>query len=172
MEYLKVGLAVKPHGVRGALRVLLLTHDPKRVYELKRVFLEKDGFYEERRVESASQNGDDMATVKLEGIDTREQAEAFRGRYFYIDREHAVKLPKGSYFIADLIGCEVADGSGRVFGKVADVMQTGANDVYVVRGQREYLMPAIKALVKDVSIPEKRILIDEEAYREVVPDAD
>ncbi|MGI6168881.1 MAG: ribosome maturation factor RimM [Christensenellales bacterium] len=171
MQYLKIGLAVKPHGVRGALRVMPLTHDSKRIYELTRIFLETGGGYQERKLEGASLSGD-MAIIKLEGVDSREQAEAFRGQYLYVDREHAVKLPEGTYFIADLVGCEVVGESGRVFGKVADVLQTGANDVYVVAGRREYLMPAIKPLILEISLQERRILIDEKTYREVVPDAD
>ena len=169
--YLKVGLIVKPHGVNGILRIYPLTDDCTRFLKLKTVYLDgPEGMLPQKVEQAAVHNG--MAHLKLSGVTDRDAAERLRGQYLYIARKDAVALPENSYFISDLIGCEVVDNQGRVYGKVRDVLQTGANDVYVVQGEKELLMPAIKKLVKEVDVANRRIVLEKSAVAEVVPDAD
>jgi 16S rRNA processing protein RimM len=89
-----------------------------------------------------------MVIAKIKGVDTPEQAQAMRGKVLYIDRDDA-DLPEGSYFVADLIGLEVRDEAGRVFGVITDVLQTGANDVYEIKNDngKLYYIPAIPSVV-------------------------
>ncbi len=89
-----------------------------------------------------------MIIAKIKGIDSPEQAQAMRGKVLYLDRGDA-GLPEGSYFVADLIGLEVRDESGRTYGRITDVLQTGANDVYEIKNDngKLYYIPAIPSVV-------------------------
>ena len=96
-----------------------------------------------------------------DGVNDRTQAEKLRGEFLYIDREHSVELPEDANFICDLIGCEGSDTNGRKLGKLVDVMQPGGNDVYVFNGPLgEVLVPALKSVVHEVCVEEKRIVFD------------
>ena len=95
-----------------------------------------------------------LLLLKLEGIDTVEEADALRGRILYLDRAD-VKLPKGRYFVQDMIGLTVMDAdTGKRYGSLTEVMPTGANDVYQVTGEDKvnYLVPAIPDVIVDVDI--------------------
>ena len=106
MEYLKIGLILKPQGIRGEIKVLPLTDDPHRFIGLKQAFLSE----EKKPVRiMGARVGKDAVYLFLEKIYDRTAAESVRGQFIYIDREHAVKLPEGRYFIADLICCEAVD---------------------------------------------------------------
>ena len=98
-----------------------------------------------------------MFILELEGIGTREQAEAMRGQVLYMDRDE-VELDEGCYFIQDLIGLEVRDAdTGRIYGTIRDVLETGANDVYAIWNadeKKEYLVPAIPDVVDETNIAE------------------
>ena len=97
--------------------------------------------------------------IKLNGIDSRDQAEALRGHLLAVRREDAVKLPPDHWFICDLLGCAVYDATEGYLGDLADIMQNTAQDVYVVRlpGQPDILFPALKTIIQKVDIPGRRI---------------
>ncbi|MDE6780748.1 MAG: ribosome maturation factor RimM, partial [Ruminococcus sp.] len=113
-----------------------------------RLFLNKQEIFIER-----SRVAKNMVIAKLEGIDSQEQAEKLRNKILYMHRDD-LELDDDTYFIQDLIGVEVRDAdTDVVYGKIADVMQTGANDVYVIRGNgKEYLVPAIAEVVISTDI--------------------
>ena len=94
-----------------------------------------------------------MVIAKFEGYDTVEQAQTLRDKVLYISRDD-VELEEGTYFIKDLIGLKVVDkDSGKEYGVIKDVFQTGANDVYTIKnGDKEYLIPAIADVVQDTDI--------------------
>ncbi|MBR0135205.1 MAG: 16S rRNA processing protein RimM, partial [Clostridia bacterium] len=94
-------------------------------------------------------------------------AEKLRDLYLCVDREHAVKLPKGVYFISDIIGCEVKSDAGESLGKVVDVLETNANDVYVIEGAKRLLVPALKKLLVKVDVENKSIVFDSVVLSEV-----
>jgi 16S rRNA processing protein RimM len=172
MDGFRIGLIVRPHGVKGMLKVLPLTDDPARFMDLDHVWLEASGVYTEYAIVQASTSRG-MAYVQLEGIDCCDRAETLRGCYLCVERKNAVALPQDTYFIKDLIGCRVENEQGFVYGQVKDVFQTGANDVYTIgNGQREWLLPAIKKVIRSVDIQQRRIVVEGTVFSEVVPDAD
>jgi 16S rRNA processing protein RimM len=105
---------------------------------------------EPRRVERQRLQGK-RVVLKLEGIDDRTTAESLRGALVSVPIEAAVKLPPGEYFWHEIIGLRVEDGAGRPLGRVVEILETGSNDVYVVRSpDRELLLPAIKDVVRGI----------------------
>lgn len=171
MEYYRIACVARPHGVQGSVKLQPLTDNVSRFKGMHEAYLEEGGVY---RCVSLSDIGvsPDAVTLHIEGVNTREQAEALRGAYLCVDRAHAVKLPPDTYFIADLIGCAVSDTQGAVYGRVTDVLQTGANDVYVVEGPRSMMLPALKKVLHEVDIEQKRIVIDAAVAEEVALFAD
>lgn len=149
-EYLEAGKIVTTHGIRGEVKIMPYTDTPELLAEFDRLFIgkNKDELYIER-----SRVFKNMVIAKIEGVDTPEAAEKLRNKLLYMHRDD-LELDDDTYFIQDLIGLEVRDvDSGRVYGVIADVMQTGANDVYVVKGEEmEYLVPAIADVVVSTDV--------------------
>lgn len=150
-RFLETGKIVSTQGLCGEVRVQPWCDTPD-------FLLQFDGFYlqegkEYRKVTSARVQKQ-MAILKFEGVERVEDAMGLLHRVLYIERD-AVELPEGSYFEQDLIGMTVCDAQdGRVYGKLSEVMRTGANDVYVVRGEtgKEVLIPAIPDVVREVDV--------------------
>lgn len=164
---LLIGVVLKAQGLTGEVKVQPLTDDPHRFAGLDHVLVERDGGHAPIAMafERVHQG---FVYLRLEGASTRTQAEAQRGWRLYVDRAHAVKLPEGSWFIADLIGCRVEDTRGSLLGMLKDVMQPGANDVYVVkRAQGEMLVPAIARVLRRVDAENGVIVLDEQVLEEV-----
>jgi 16S rRNA processing protein RimM len=157
-NFLEVGKITGVHGLKGSFKVIPLTDDPERFKALKYVYVENNGVMERHNIEE-TRLARKHVIVKFRGIDNVSDAENFRDKYILVDRENAVRLPENSFFICDIIGCDVYDETKSLLGKVTDVLHTGSNDVYVVKNAagREYLVPALKSVVKNVSIAEKRI---------------
>lgn len=156
-QYLEAGKIVTTHGIKGEVKIMPYTDYPELLCEFDRLFLGKN--HEEINVER-SRVFKNMVIAKLEGYDTPEVAERLRNKILYMHRDD-LELDEDTYFIQDLIGIEVSDAdSGFVYGKITDVMQTGANDVYVVQGKdREYLIPAIPEVVITTDIDENIMTI-------------
>lgn len=146
------------------------TDDPSRFLALKEAYIEEDGRFRPVTVTQA-QLLTDGAVVHVEGVDTPEQAERLRGKYIAVDRAHAIQLPEGAYFVADLIGCEAFDTDGRRLGKITDVFPTGANDVYELDGGR-VLIPALKRVLDTVDTERQRIVFHSGVLSEVAVFAD
>ncbi|HHW47113.1 MAG TPA: 16S rRNA processing protein RimM [Clostridiaceae bacterium] len=159
-KYLRVGKIINTHGIKGELKILPLTDDPKRFDYLKKVFIDKGGIFESLNI-SHVKYFKNMVLVKFKEINDLNAAEAYKEQYILVDRENAVKLPEGRFFISDIVGCEVVEENGNKLGVVTDVLSTGSNDVYVVKNEnsREILVPALKSVVKSVLINEKRITV-------------
>ena len=148
-EFLEAGKIVTTHGIRGEVKVMPYTDSPELLGEFDRLFIGKN--HEETAVER-SRVFKSTVIMKLEGVDTPEAAEKLRNKLLYMHRDD-LELDEDTYFIQDLIGLEVRDAdTDKVYGKITDVMQTGANDVYVVTGDREYLVPAIADVVVSTDI--------------------
>ena len=149
-RYLEAGEIVGTHGVRGEVRVYPECDSSAVLEKLKKLYFDNGA----RAVRIKARAHKNMALIKLEGVDTVEAAAALRGQMLYLDRND-LKLPKGTYFIADLIGLSVVDDdTGEVYGKCTDVSQTGSNDVYHLRTNegQEVLIPAIPSVVRRVDI--------------------
>lgn len=154
-DFLAVGQILKPHGIKGELKILPLTDDIRRFRKLKYVLIDGKEF---NVTWCKLQN--DRVILKLEGIDTIETGDLYRNKYINVKREDAIKLPKDTYFIADLIGCRVYDTKDEYLGDVFEVIKTGSNDVYwIKKDKKELLVPAMKDFVTDIFIEDKKIII-------------
>lgn len=160
VEYLIIGQLVNTHGVKGELKATALTDDPQRFKKLKWVYIDKNGSLEKYDI-SGVKFFKQFVILKFRSIDSIEEAEKFKGLYIKIDRANAVKLPKDSFFITDILGMEVFDENGALLGTLVDVIQTGSNDVYVVKDAegKEILIPALKSVVKEVLLEERKISV-------------
>lgn len=159
-EYFRVGSFVSTHGVRGEFKVFPTTDDPGRFKKIKEVILDNGKEKKTVRIEGAK-FFKNMVILKVEGIDDMDQAALLRGTDLYVTRKNAIPLSKGEYYIADLIGLEVEDEAGLSLGKVSDVLQTGANDVYVVtmENEKELLLPAIKQCILNIDIENQKMRV-------------
>lgn len=150
---LQVGIISSTHGVRGEVKVFPTTDDVKRFGKLKEVIL--DTGHEELTLKiEGVKYFKQFAILKFEGIDNINDIEKYKGKSLYVTRENAVRLRRDEYFITDLIGLLVQDEDGKEIGTLTDVMETGANDVYVISmtDKRELLLPAIKECILQVDL--------------------
>lgn len=152
-ERLQVGIITSTHGVRGEVKVYPTTDDPARFKRLKEVIL--DTGKEELVLEIESVKFfKQMVILKFRGFDNINEIEKYRQKSLYVTRKNAVRLRKDEYFIADLIGLCVLDEEEKQIGILKDVMETGANDVYVIEmtDGKELLLPAIKQCVLNIDV--------------------
>ncbi|MDL2274181.1 ribosome maturation factor RimM [Oscillospiraceae bacterium OttesenSCG-928-G22] len=145
-RYLEAGVVAGTHGIRGTLRVKPWADSPAFLLQFDEVFLDGTPF----SVLSATVHKS-VVLMTLEGIDTIEKAMELRGRVLTIDREQ-VDVPDGRYFIQDLINLRVQTELGDVIGNITEVMNLPANDVYVVLGEKRYMIPAVPEFVLSVDI--------------------
>jgi 16S rRNA processing protein RimM len=152
-----VARVVTSHGVRGALRVELLTDFPANFRRLKRLLLGEE--LTPVDVLEARVTGD-HAIVRIAGVETPEAAAALRGQYLYVPIAEAAKPPRGEFFWHQIVGLRVETEAGEHLGAVAEILRTGANDVYIVRGSRgEILIPAIEDVVREVDPATGRMVV-------------
>ena len=157
---LQVGVISSTHGVRGEVKVFPTTDDARRFKRLKEVILEtgkEELLLEIEGVKFFKQ----FAILKFKGIDNINDIEKYKGKSLFVTRKNAVPLRKDEYFIADLQGLIVEDEEGNQIGILKDVMETGANDVYIVdmTDGREVLLPAIKECILDVDVEGGKIRV-------------
>lgn len=168
MDFFRIGIFLRPHGIAGSIKLMPLTDDISRFSKLKDAYVEyRQDEYRPVVVSSAKIASPNSVIVKLDGTDSVETAELLRNKYLCVDRAHALKLPEGTYFISDIIGCEVFSSDGGYLGIVSDVYQTSANDVYVISGERKLSVPALKKLLNLVDVESKRIEFDAKVLSEV-----
>lgn len=159
-DYLSVGVVTTAHGVHGELKVFPTTDDAKRFKKLKHVLVENKGETSKRKVVSVK-FFKQFVILKLEGIDTMDDALTYKNATLLVDRKDAVKCEEDEYFIADLIGLSVFDDNHDLLGVISEVYQTGANDVYEIKRSDEstFLIPAIKDCILNVNIKENEMVI-------------
>ncbi len=159
-KYFEVGQIVNTFGVKGMLKVKPFTDDANRFEELKKVYICKKEKLEEVEIEEVKYHKD-MVLLKVKGIDDMNEAEKVKGLYLKIDRKNAKKLPKDTYFIADLLGLEVYSDKEELLGKVDDIFRTGANDVYVVKNEKgkQLLLPGIPEVIKEIDLEKEKIIV-------------
>ncbi len=161
-RFLAVGRVSRPHGVRGELRVVLLTDYPGRLGQHAYFYLASPDSPEMVRrypVEKLRRHKE-VLLLKLGGCDDRNGAEELRGQLVQIPTEEAVPLEEGEYYDFQLIGVKVEAESGESLGQVVEVLKTGANDVYIVRGSwGEVLLPAVKDVVLKLDIEARQMVV-------------
>ncbi len=169
-QFLEIGQIVSTHGVKGEMRVSPWCDSPEFMKKFKTVYFDKNG-EKSAKVISCRPHGN-IVILKLDGIDTVEQAAKMRNRVLFINRKDA-KLNDGDWFIQDLIGCTVYDfqNSGIIYGEITDVAQTGANDIwYIEKNNKEYIIPAIKDVVIKVDVENSAVYI--KALKGIFDDAE
>lgn len=157
---LQVGVITQTHGIRGEVKVFPTTDDVSRFRKLREVVMDTGRERLDMEIEGVK-FFKQYAILKFKGYDSINDVERYKGAKLYVSRDHAVKLKKDEYFVADLIGMQVITEDGAVFGTLKDVMATGANDVYVVeRGDAsEVLMPAIRECVRKIDMEQGVITV-------------
>ena len=156
-KHLIIGRVLKPWGVRGEMKIEILTEFPERFASLRQVLLGDDA--KPFSVERARLHGN-AALLTLKGIDSPAAAAKLRDQLVQVALEDAVKLPKGKHYLYQLIGLRVVTVDGEALGEITDVLDTGANDVYIVHdGAREVLIPAIEDVVKEISLERGEVVI-------------
>ncbi len=161
-KYLECAIIINTHGVRGDIKLESLCDSPSVLAGLKRVFLCEKGAYREIKVLHASVFKS-FVLATLEGVDDMDKAMAMKGKTLYADRDDFA-LAEGDYFIIDLIGMSVIDNKdGKIYGKIIDVINRGASDIYVVKTESgDRMMPAVPEFVKNVDL-------DRGVFVEVIP---
>jgi 16S rRNA processing protein RimM len=158
-ERLIVGQVSGAHGLRGEFRIFLVTNHPDALRDVQTFYIGEDQHpWTVRRVHPLP--GGKEAIVRLVELTSPEDAAALRGRQIRVDREALPPLPEGELYHYQLIGLDVVDEAGTLLGRIAEIIETGANDVYVVRGPAgEVLFPAINEVVREVDLENGRMTV-------------
>lgn len=147
-QFLEAGEVVSTHGIQGEIKILPWADSPDFLLGFRTLYLNGKPY-----TVRASRVHKTCVLAKLEGIDTPEQATLLRGQTVTVDRT-GVKLPEGTVFIADLLGCRALDEDGTEIGTIADVLTMPSSDVYVIKGEKTYMVPAVKAFVREINVAE------------------
>lgn len=153
-RFLTVGTIVAPHGVRGEVRVQLAMDDPEFLSQRDTIYLVEEDRRRLVSLEHFRLRSKTQALAKLGGVDDRDAAEALRGATLQIERSWAPPLEPDEYYVADIVGLRVVTTEGEFLGHVSEVIFTGSNEVYVVRGgpRGRILLPAIADVVEEVDL--------------------
>lgn len=162
-EYIEVGKIVNTHGVKGELKIIPTTDDPKRFELLEEIFVNtKEGpiSYKVDNVRYLK----NFVLLKLKGIDDMTQAERLKTCVLKIPRDLALPLGENEYYIGDLYNMKVLTDDGEDLGEIIDILFTGSNDVYIVKNKanpnsKEILIPAIKQCILNVDIKENTMIV-------------
>ena len=159
-KYFRVGVIANTHGIRGEVKVYPTTDDINRFKKLKKCILDTGKEYIDLNVESVK-FFKNMVILKFKEYNNINDIECYKGKDILVSRDNAVKLEKGEYYIADILGAKVILEDGSEFGVLEDVMQTGANDVYVGKtlDNKEGLVPKIDECGKKLDIENKIVTV-------------
>lgn len=156
---LEVGQIVNTYGIKGFVKVVPLVDNNNQFKSFKTLYIQDKKETKELHVEEVKFSKN-LVLLKFKGIETIEQAEELRNYYLQAKRSD-LKLEKGAYFIVDLIGLDVYTEEGELLGRLKEVLQPGANDVYVVENEtkKQILLPVISDVVKNIDIEGKKIIV-------------
>lgn len=160
-QFLQVGVISSTHGLRGEVKVFPTTDDAARFQTLKNVVLDTGREKLDLEIQSV-RFFKQFVIVKFKGIDNINDIEKYKGKSLFVTRENAVELEEDEYYIGDLIGMEVyTDDSEERFGVLKDVMETGANEVYIITSENhgEVLLPAINECILDIDVEAKKMKV-------------
>lgn len=159
-EYFEIGQIVNTFGIKGYVKVKAFTDDLERFEELDTILVVKNKNMIEMKIEEVRyQKG--MVLLKLKGIEDMTMAEKYKGCYIKIHRKNARELEEGTYFIADIIGSDVYTDTQEYLGKVDDIYNNGAQDIYVVKDElgKQILLPSIKEVILDIDIVNQKVIV-------------
>ncbi len=154
-ERFEIGKIVNTHGIKGEVKVAMYTDNINNFKKNNIIYVDNNEY-----VIETSRLQKNMIILKLKNVDNMNDAENLRNCIITIERSKK-KLPEGTYYIADLVGLEVYTDEGKLLGKVADIYNTGANDIYTVKTieGKEILLPAIKDVIKNIDLENKKIIV-------------
>ena len=156
-EYLEIGRVVGTHGIQGERRVECWCDSPDFVAKFKNLYFDEG----REKLDIKARPHKNIALVKIKGVDTIEQGDLLRGKVLYMRRKD-IKLEKGVHFVQDLVGLEFRDfDTKEVYGKLTDVLKTGANDVYELKNAdgKAFYLPVIPDVVKEIKPEDGYVLI-------------
>lgn len=156
-----IGKIVNTHGIKGELKIMPTTDEPKRFSQLKHILVDRSKLLTPYDIESVRYHKN-FVLLKLKGIDDINLAEQLKGSTIKIDRKDSLPLGRDEYYISDLYGLEVYTEEERYLGKLIDIITTGSNDVYVVKNPenpKELLLPAIKQVIKKVDLENQKMMV-------------
>ena len=161
MEYIEIGQIVNTNGLKGVVKVNPFTDDISKFEDLKYVYIQLKNELKKVKIEQVRYNKNQVL-LKLEGIDSIEEAEKYRNFNLKTEKERQEDLGEDTYYIVDLIGLDVYSDKNEYLGKIEDVFPTGSNDVYVVKDNlgKQILIPAIADVVKEVDLKNKKMTIN------------
>ena len=159
IEFLAVGRVVRPHGVRGEMVLEVLTEFPEHLAEAETVYLGEPPVPHPLRQVRALRHG--QIVIRLADCPDRNAAEAYRGQLVHIRAEQAAPLPPGRYYHHQILGLAVTTETGETLGQVTEILETGANDVYVVTGPegQEVLLPALRSVILQIDLEARRMVV-------------
>jgi 16S rRNA processing protein RimM len=161
-NYITIGEIVNTQGNRGYVRVLPLTDFPERFKGMKQVSVYTKGAYRLMHPEDVY-NHKKFVVIKFKEIPDMTAAESLKGGLLQVEPKDIVPLPRGSYYVFNLMGMDVYNSEGRHYGRIKDILTTGANDVYIVwyeAEKRDLLIPALKQVVKLIDVENKKMVVD------------
>ena len=159
-DFLKVGVITTTHGVRGEVKVYPTTEEPERFLELDHVLLDTGKEFRDLEIKNV-RFFKNLVILKFKGIDNINDIEKYKGHDLWIPREEGQELDEDEYYIADLLGLRVILDDGTEFGTLKNVMETGANDVYIIdtNAHGEVLVPAIRECIQDIDLEKNTMTI-------------
>ena len=153
-EFFDVGEIVNTHGIKGEVKVIPLTDDVNNFKKYGKVLVG-----EEWKNILGVKFQKDRVILKLEGIETMDEAETYKKKYLRVLRADQPELDEDTFYLEDIVGCIVYDTNDKELGKVFEVIQTKNNDVYWIKSPKELLIPVLKDIVLDIDIEGKKIII-------------
>ena len=159
-KYLEIGQIVNTFGIKGMVKIKPFTDDINRFDRLKKIYISNKNGKKEYQIQEVKYHKN-MVLMKLEGVDTPEQADLLRQSYLLVDRADEEPLEEGVYYIVDLLGLEVYTDDNKLLGKVEDIFNTGSNDIYVVKDEmgKQILLPGIPDVLKNVDLEKGKITV-------------
>ncbi|WP_333652123.1 ribosome maturation factor RimM [Dissulfurispira sp.] len=158
-SFVTIGRVLREWGLKGEVIVLPLTFDPERFSKLKEVAVQVQDRIEHKKLKSVRPHRNNLL-IGFEGCETPEDARRYRGALIKIKESESPKLADGVYYHYQIIGLSVYTIDGDYLGKIMSIFETGSNDVYVVRGEeREYLIPAIKDVIREIDLEAKKMIV-------------
>lgn len=158
-DKIRVGQIVNIHGLKGEVKVYPLTDYPQRFDEISEIYIEDSS--QKRKILSAKYHKN-MAILKIEGINSVEEAEKMRESFLFIDRDNTRELEEDEHLITDLIGLTVEDTKGKFIGTLQEIIPYSANDVYVIKSPsgKEHLIPGLKRFIPIIDVENGKIIVD------------
>jgi 16S rRNA processing protein RimM len=156
---IQLGFVGAPFGVRGWIKLRSHTDPPERLLEHRSLVLGQGGAWQSYRIEASGRSGGAL-TVKLAGIENRDQAQALRGAQVCVPRSELPQREIRDFYRADLIGCEVVNLDGTRLGNVQHFIESPAQVLMVVRGTREFWIPAVPQHLRRVDLQARRVVVD------------